>query len=108
LNAAFAWIGWGAPTAEARIGYWVGLAYLGVIASALTFFFYFGIVRAVGPARAAYSSVLIPIIAMAISTVAEGYRWTELAIAGALLALAGLLIALFTARPPAPATPPGD
>ena len=108
LTGAFAWIGWGPPTAELRLGYWVGLAYLGVIASAITFYFYFGIVRAVGPAKAAYSSVLIPIIAMTISTIAEGYHWTPLAILGALLALAGLVIALRTARAPAPAVPPGD
>jgi drug/metabolite transporter (DMT)-like permease len=108
LTGAFAWIGWGPPTADPRLGYWVGLAYLGIVASAVTFFFYFGIVRAVGPAKAAYSSVLIPIIAMAISTVAEGYRWTTLAVLGALLTLTGLVIALRTARTTVPAAPPGD
>lgn len=106
LNAAVAWAGWGPPTIEPRIGYGIGLLYLGVIASALTFFFYFGIVRAVGPAKAAYSSVLIPIVAMAISTVAEDYRWTPLAAAGGVLVLTGLLIALRAGRAPAP--PPGD
>jgi hypothetical protein len=36
---------------------------------------------------------------MAISTVAEGYRWSPLAAAGGLLALAGLVIALGARRP---------
>ena len=47
-----------------------------------------------GAGRAAYTSVLIPIIAMLISTLVEGYRWSPLAITGALLAIAGMAIAL--------------
>jgi len=35
---------------------------------------------------------------VAISTLAEGYRWSALAIAGALLAIAGLVIALGSRR----------
>ena len=54
---------------EPRPGYWLGLLYLGLIASALAFWLYFEIIRKIGPAKAAYSSVLIPVIAMAISTV---------------------------------------
>ena len=102
-NGAFALGVHGLPVGEARIGYWLGVAYLGLFASALAFTFYFRIIRAIGPAKAAYSSVLVPILAMAISTFAEGYRWAPIAIAGALLAIAGLLIALRSPRvPPAP------
>lgn len=94
FNAGFALATQGPPVVEARAGYWLGLIYLGVFASALAFTLYFRIIREVGPGRAAYSSVLVPIIAMAISTVAEGYRWSPLAICGGLLALAGLVLAL--------------
>ena len=38
--------------------------------------------------------MIVPIIAMGFSTVFEGYRWTPLAIAGALLALGGMVGAL--------------
>lgn len=93
-DAAFAWATEGAPVAETRAGYWFGLLYLSVIASGLAFFLYYRIIRQVGPARAAWSSVLIPIVAMLISTLLEGYRWTPLALAGGALGLAGLLIAL--------------
>jgi drug/metabolite transporter (DMT)-like permease len=93
-DGIMAWLLYGPPVAESRAGYWIGLVYLGVFASALAFTFYFGILRTVGPARAAYSSVLIPIVAMALSTLFEGYRWSVLALAGGLLALGGLVIAL--------------
>lgn len=93
-DAATAFILHGPPVVEARAGYWAGLVYLGLCASAIAFTFYFGILRAIGPARAAYSSVLIPIIAMALSTAFEGYVWSLLAVAGGILTLIGLVIAL--------------
>jgi drug/metabolite transporter (DMT)-like permease len=98
LNATYAFATQGPPIFESRIGYWAGLIYLGLIASAIAFTFYFRIVRAIGPARAAYSSVLVPIIAMGISTIFEGYRWSLLAALGGLLAVAGLIIALQARR----------
>jgi drug/metabolite transporter (DMT)-like permease len=55
---------------------------------------YFGIIRDVGAGPAAWSSVLIPVIAMALSTLAEGYVWSGLSVAGAILAMAGLIVAL--------------
>jgi drug/metabolite transporter (DMT)-like permease len=94
VNAALALLLAGPPVVEYRLGYWAGLIYLGLIASALAFTFYFGILREVGPGRAAYSSLLVPIIAMAFSTALEDYRWSRLAVAGCVLALIGLFIAL--------------
>jgi drug/metabolite transporter (DMT)-like permease len=106
INGLFAWSYFGPPTIEPSWTYLGGLLYLSVVASALAFFLYYGIIRAIGAAKAAYSSVLIPIVAMAISTMMEGYRWSPLAIAGGLLAIAGLLIALRAGKPPA--TTPTD
>ena len=97
-NAVMAWGLFGPPVFEARLGYWAGVVYLGLFASAIAFTLYFGVLRAVGPARGAYSSVLVPIIAMALSTAFEDFHWSTLAAAGGLLALAGLVIAL-RARP---------
>lgn len=102
IDAAFAWTTSGPPVVEARLGYWLGLFYLAIAASSVAFFLYYRIIRAVGPARAAYSSVLIPIIAMLFSTLFEDYRWAPLAMAGGVLALAGLVIALRSRPPPAP------
>jgi drug/metabolite transporter (DMT)-like permease len=82
----------------ARPGYWAGMLYLAVLASALGFSLYFPVVRKIGPGKAAYSSVLVPVIAMAFSTVIEDYRWNEVAVAGAVLTLAGMLIAMSRGR----------
>jgi len=102
LDGAFAWAFVGPPAIETRIGYWIGLLYLGLLASALAFWLYFEIIRKVGPARAAYSSVLIPIIAMLLSTLFEDYVWSPLALAGGVLGLVGLIVALRAGRPPQP------
>lgn len=94
FDAGFAWSTVGPPVFDARWSYIGGVLYLGVIGSAVTFPLYFNVIRAVGPGPAAWSSVLIPIIAMAISTMVEGYVWAPLSIAGAVLALAGLVVAV--------------
>jgi len=99
MDAAIAWTVAGPPVIELRIGYVLGVLYLGVFASALAFTLYFGVLRIIGPAKAAYSSVLVPVIAMLLSTIFEGYRWSLLAGAGAALAMVGLIIALRARRP---------
>lgn len=98
-DGAFAWITAGPPVFEMRLGYVAGVLYLGMAASALAFTLYFGLIRVIGPAKAAYSSVIIPVIAMLFSTVFEGYRWSLLAVLGGLLAMAGLVLALRARRP---------
>jgi len=98
MNLIFALVAAGPPVFDPRPGYWLGLFYLALPASVLTFSLYYPVVRKIGPAKAAYSSVLVPIIAMGFSTWIEGYRWTPLAIAGAALALGGMLGALRRSR----------
>jgi drug/metabolite transporter (DMT)-like permease len=98
VNAVLAFYLYGPPVVEYRFGYWLGLFYLGLFASALAFTLYFGVIRAVGPGKAAYSSLLVPIIAMTFSTIFEHYRWSLLAVAGGLLAIIGLFIALRARR----------
>ncbi|WP_106640590.1 DMT family transporter [Allosphingosinicella vermicomposti] len=93
-DGALALITQGPPVIEYRASYLAGLLYLGLFASALAFPLYFGIIRAVGPAKAAYNSLIVPIIAMGLSTIFEGYVWSPLAFGGGLLALVGLFIAL--------------
>jgi drug/metabolite transporter (DMT)-like permease len=93
-NAAFAFTIYGPPVIEMRGAYLAGVLYLGIVGSVVTFPLYFGLIREIGPGKAAYSSVFVPVVAMALSTVFESYRWSSLAIAGAILAMIGLLIAM--------------
>ncbi|THD37522.1 MAG: EamA family transporter [Sphingomonas sp.] len=99
LDALFALATAGPPSIELRVAYWAGILYLGLAASALAFPLYYGVLRTIGPAKAAYSSVIVPVIAMMLSTLFEGYRWSGLAVAGAALTAAGLVIALRARRP---------
>ncbi|MFM7028164.1 MAG: DMT family transporter [Chakrabartia sp.] len=94
VNAAWSWWTAGPPVFGHGLGYALGLGYLSIAASALTFTLYFGLIRDIGPAKAGFSSVLIPIIAMAISTFFEGYRWAPLTIFGGVVVLVGMVVAL--------------
>lgn len=93
-NAAFAFVVSGPPLVDPRPEYLGGVLYLAIIGSVLTFPLYFKLIRDIGPGKAAYTGVLTPIIAMMLSTAFEDYRWSYLAIAGAVLAMIGLLVAM--------------
>ena len=99
INGMIALLTIGPPVFDTSPAYVGGVLYLGVFASAIAFTCYAEVIREVGPARAAYSSVLTPIIAMIISTFVEDYRWSWLAAFGGIVALAGLLIALIARNP---------
>lgn len=94
LNAVVAWGLEGPPSFDWSWGYVLGLVYLGVVASAVAFSLYYALIRSMGAGKAAYSGVVVPLVAMALSTIFEGYLWTPLAVAGAALALVGLVVAL--------------
>jgi drug/metabolite transporter (DMT)-like permease len=98
-NALYASVVYGPPQFDPRPEYAAGVAYLGLIGSVVTFPLYFGLIRKIGPGKAAYTSVLIPVIAMLLSTFFEGYRWTMLASSGAVLVIAGLLVAMQASKP---------
>jgi drug/metabolite transporter (DMT)-like permease len=100
IDAAAALLLTGPPVMDTRPAYLAGLLYLALLASVLTFSLYYPVVRKIGPAKAAYSSLVVPIIAMGFSTWLEHYRWTALTIAGALLALGGMAGALSRGRTP--------
>ena len=64
-----------------------------------------GLIREIGAAQAAYSSVIVPIVAMVLSTLFEGYSWSLLAAGGAALAIIGLLYAMRSRRAKRPRIP---
>ncbi|HWU04434.1 MAG TPA: EamA family transporter, partial [Novosphingobium sp.] len=87
IDGAPAWRMWGG-------GFWLGVAYLALIGSVVAFPVYFALIRRIGAARAAYGNAAVPVVAMALSTLFEGYRWTGVSALGAVLAMAGLVLAL--------------
>jgi drug/metabolite transporter (DMT)-like permease len=101
-NAALAWALYGPPVVETRAAYLGGIVYLGLMGSVVTFPMYFALIRDIGAARAAYSGVLVPVVAMILSTLFEGYRWSLLAGGGAALAMVGLVIAMRARSPRTP------
>ena len=98
INAIIAFVVAGPPVIDPRPAYLGGVLYLGIVGTVLTFPAYFRLIRDIGPGKAAYTGVLIPVIAMLISTALEGYEWSLLAISGAALAMIGLVVAMQTRK----------
>lgn len=82
------------------------LLYLAIPGSVIGFTAYLLLLGRIGPDRAAYSTVLFPVVALTVSTVFEGYQWSALAFGGLGMVLGGNLLAFLPARAvrPAPAT----
>jgi drug/metabolite transporter (DMT)-like permease len=94
-------LGHGAPLAfDWSAGYVVSLVWLAVVASVIGFGCYLTLLRKIGADRAAYATVLFPLVALGISTLVEGYRWTIPAVLGVALVLAGNLVVLSARRRP--------
>lgn len=74
--------------------YLISLVYLSVIGSILAFALYLQVVRELGPVRAGYSAVLTPVIALLISGLFEGLRFTPALIGGLALVLLGNVLVL--------------
>ena len=69
-----------------------GLLYLAIPASVIGFTTYLMLVDRIGANGAAYLLVITPIVALAVSSVFEGYQWTWYSSAGLLLVLMGNIL----------------
>ncbi|NNF93683.1 MAG: EamA family transporter [Altererythrobacter sp.] len=94
IDFVLAWVTAGPPVLPTNPSYWAGTVWLALAGSVVTFPLYYQIVREIGPGRAAYNGVLVITVAMLISTFIEGYEWSALAAAGAVLAVLGMILAL--------------
>jgi drug/metabolite transporter (DMT)-like permease len=81
-------------TFDASPAYVASLAYLAVFGSVFAFVGYLSLIQRIGAGRAGYSAVVIPVLAMATSTVFEGYRWSVAPLAGMALVLCGNVLML--------------
>jgi len=91
-------------TIDMSLVYLGSLFYLAVFGSIIAFGCYLTLLGSIGADRAAYATLLFPIVALAISTFWENYHWTGEAMLGVFLILAGNLQMLKKRRK----TRPGD
>jgi drug/metabolite transporter (DMT)-like permease len=95
----------GAPIAyNPAPSYTISLLFLSLFATVIAFGAFLTLARRIGAARAAYSSVLFPILALALSAWFENYRPQPEAILGVALILIGNVFALRRAPRASPAT----
>ncbi len=74
--------------------YVYSLLYLAIPGSVIGFTTYLSLVRRIGANQAAYTTVLFPVIALAISSVYENYTWGLLNSSGLVIVLLGNAVAL--------------
>lgn len=72
--------------------YLSALLYLSVCGSVIAFWAYFTLVRRTDAAKAAYTTLMFPLVALTLSTMYEGYQWQSHNVAGLLLILGGNLV----------------
>ena len=83
--------------------YILSLLYLALFGSVIAFGCYLTLVGRIGADRAAYCSVLFPIVALCLSAAFEGYRLNALSGLGIVLVLAGNVLVLAHKQPSSPA-----
>lgn len=79
---------------DPSIEYLGSMIYLAIFGSIIAFGCYLALVGNIGADRAAYATLLFPLVALGISTIWEGYMWTESAFMGLGLILCGNLLML--------------
>jgi drug/metabolite transporter (DMT)-like permease len=76
------------------ISYILSFLYLSIIGSLVAFYLYLKLLENIGSARAGYIGVIMPIVALIISTIFEGLQWTNNLIFGLPLLIFGCVLIL--------------
>ena len=79
---------------EWSVTYVASFAYLTVFGSVIAFTAYLTLMQRVGPGKAGYANVAIPVVALCLSTIFEQLHWRPLMLVGALLCLCGNVLVL--------------
>lgn len=90
----FAWVRGAELSFDPSLGYVSSLLYLAIFGSVVAFGSYLTLLGRIGPDRAAYVTVLFPVIALLLSTIFEGMTWNTLQLAGFAIVILGNAIAL--------------
>ena len=75
-----------------RPAYIASLLYLAIPGTVVVFTTYLLLIMRIGADRAAYSTVMFPVVALTLSTIFEGYQWSSVSIAGFVLVVAGNIL----------------
>ena len=81
-------------TIDLAVPYLASLVYLALFGSVIAFGCYLSLVGRIGAGRAAYATLLFPVVALGLSTIWEGYTWTLPGICGIILILFGNYLAM--------------
>lgn len=88
-------LGLGRPLAvELSWGYALSLLYLALFGSVLAFAGYLTLLGRIGAARASYIGVMVPIVALVVSSLFEHFTWHALTFAGTAISVAGNVLVL--------------
>jgi drug/metabolite transporter (DMT)-like permease len=79
---------------DATPAYLVSLAYLALLGSIAAFASYLTLLRRIGAARAGYIGVMVPVVALLLSALFEGFRFHPLTWAGMAISVAGNVLIL--------------
>ncbi|MBV8247260.1 MAG: DMT family transporter [Comamonas sp.] len=77
---------------DLSLAYTGALLYLAIPGSVIAFTAYLTLVGRLGPEKAAYATVLFPIVALNISALFEGYAWTATGLLGLVLVMGGNML----------------
>jgi drug/metabolite transporter (DMT)-like permease len=80
---------------SATLPYMTSLMYLAVFGSIIAFTSYLTLIKSIGADKASYSIMVVPVVALIISSFFEGYVWSFSAIAGLILVVGGNFLALY-------------
>lgn len=85
-------------TFDTSLLYVGSLFYLALFGSVFAFGFYLTLLGRIGPDKAAYATVLFPVIALGLSTIFEDYHWSTAAVGGMVLVIFGNVLVLSQGR----------
>lgn len=83
---------------EATQSYVLSLLYLAILGSIIAFGAYMTLIGNIGASKAAYVSLIAPVIALTISTFLEDYQWSGVSLSGAAMILVGNVVALRSSK----------
>lgn len=81
-----------------QTSYIISLLYLSIFGTVIAFGSYFVLLKNMGPEKASYVIVLFPIVAVCLSSLYEGFVWSDNIVIGFVMVLLGNLILLTPAR----------